>query len=165
MRDACDIACARGYDASGGVDGQVSIEVDPRLAFEQKTIGKAEELKARRPGETAVHQDPATIGLAAIGEVSARAASVNVTLIFGLEPCKAVASRVPVGLELAAQRDLSRISSVASFFVSQIDTEVDDASTRSAGRGQGAQGQGRVRQRPATLPLRAGLLDHRRGTS
>ncbi|GAA1791464.1 transaldolase [Luedemannella flava] len=128
VRDACDIM-RPAYDASDGVDGRVSIEVDPRLAFEtEKTIAEAEELWRLVDRENLFIKIPATVpGLAAISEVLGKGISVNVTLIFSLERYEAVMAAFLSGLELARANghDLSRIGSVASFFVSRVDTEVD----------------------------------------
>ncbi|GAA1760510.1 transaldolase [Luedemannella helvata] len=128
VRNACDIM-RPAYDASGGVDGRVSIEVDPRLAFDtEKTIAEAEELWRLVDRENLFIKIPATLpGLAAISEVLGKGISVNVTLIFSLERYDAVMAAFLSGLELARANghDLSKIGSVASFFVSRFDSEVD----------------------------------------
>ena len=115
--------------ASGGVDGRVSIEVDPRLAHDtDKTILQAIELWKIVDRPNLLIKIPATLaGLPAITAVIAEAISVNVTLIFSVERHKAVMDAYLAGLEAAkeAGHDLSRIHSVASFFVSRVDTEID----------------------------------------
>ncbi|MEV6985488.1 transaldolase [Sphaerisporangium sp. NPDC051017] len=118
------------FDATGGTDGRVSIEVDPRLATEaaEKTVAEARALwwLVDRPN---VHiKIPATLpGLPAITQTLAEGISVNVTLIFSLERYRAVMDAWLTGLEQAkaAGLDLSKIESVASFFVSRFDTEID----------------------------------------
>lgn len=117
------------YDATNGVDGRVSIEVDPRHAFDtQATIDQAVELWESLDRPNVMIKIPATDeGLPAITECLARGISVNVTLIFGLQRYREVLSAFLRGLEKARDTglDLSRIHSVASFFVSRLDTEVD----------------------------------------
>lgn len=128
VRAACDILM-RVWDTSDGEDGRVSIEVDPRLAHDtDATIAQARELWAAVDRPNALIKIPATLaGLPAITEVIGSGISVNVTLIFSLERYLAVVDAYTAGLELAATRghDLSSIRSVASFFVSRIDSEVD----------------------------------------
>jgi transaldolase len=117
------------YDASGGRDGRVSIEVDPRLAHDTRaTVAEARQLAwlVDRPG--VMIKIPATrAGLPAITEVIGEGISVNVTLIFSLERYREVMDAYLAGLEKAAARglDLSAIHSVASFFVSRVDSEID----------------------------------------
>src|SRR6478736_5610913 len=127
-RNACDVL-AKTYEASGGVDGRVSIEVDPRLAHDtDKTILQAIELWKIVDRPNLLIQIPATMaGLPAITAVIAEGISVNVTLIFSVERHRAVMDAYLAGLEKAkeAGHDVSRIHSVASFFVSRVDTEVD----------------------------------------
>lgn len=128
VANACDIF--RGvYDASEGVDGRVSIEVEPGLAFDaQGTITQALELYKLVGRENVMIKIPATKeGLAAIKEVTAHGISVNVTLIFSTARYGEVIDAYFDGLEKAAAKgiDLSKIHSVASFFVSRVDTEVD----------------------------------------
>ena len=117
------------YDATNGVDGRVSIEVEPGLANDAAgTIAQAKELWAKVDRPNAMIKIPATIaGLEAITEVIAAGISVNVTLIFSLERHRAVINAYLAGLEKAkaAGHDLSTIHSVASFFVSRVDTEID----------------------------------------
>ncbi|GAB7144490.1 transaldolase [Mycobacterium riyadhense] len=128
VRDACDVL-ARQWEASDGVDGRVSIEVDPRLAHEtDKTIQQAIELWKIVDRPNLFIKIPATkAGLPAITAVLAEGISVNVTLIFSVERHRAVMDAYLAGLEKAreAGHDLSKIHSVASFFVSRVDTEID----------------------------------------
>ena len=128
MRNACDVL-AKQYEASGGVDGRVSIEVDPRLAHDtDKTILQAIELWKIVDRPNLLIKIPATLaGLPAITAVIAEGISVNVTLIFSVERHRAVMDAYLAGLEKAkeAGHDLSKIHSVASFFVSRVDTEID----------------------------------------
>lgn len=128
VRTACDV-----FDdlaaSSHGEDGRVSIEVDPRLAHDTEgTITQARELWDLVARSNALIKIPATLeGLPAITEVIGSGISVNVTLIFSVERYLAVVDAYEAGLELAAERghDLGAIRSVASFFVSRIDSEVD----------------------------------------
>ncbi|MCV7357933.1 transaldolase [Mycolicibacterium fluoranthenivorans] len=128
VRNACDVL-AKAYEASGGVDGRVSIEVDPRLAHDtDKTILQAIELWKIVDRPNLLIKIPATLaGLPAITAVIAEGISVNVTLIFSVERHRAVIDAYLAGLEAAAEagHDLSKIHSVASFFVSRVDTEID----------------------------------------
>jgi len=117
------------YDATGGVDGRVSIEVSPDLAHDtEATVAQAKELWATVDRPNALIKIPATLaGLPAITEVIGAGISVNVTLIFSLERYAEVIDAYLAGLEKAKEAgiDLSGIHSVASFFVSRVDTEVD----------------------------------------
>lgn len=117
------------YDATDGVDGRVSIEVDPRHAFDtQATIDQAVALWESLNRPNVMIKIPATDeGLPAITECLARGISVNVTLIFGLQRYREVLSAFLRGLEKARDTglDLASIHSVASFFISRLDTEVD----------------------------------------
>lgn len=117
------------YAESGGKDGRVSIEVEPGLAHDAAgTIAEAKQLWAKVDRPNAMIKIPATIeGLEAITEVIGAGISVNVTLIFSLERHRAVIEAYLAGLEKAqaAGHDLSSIHSVASFFVSRVDSEVD----------------------------------------
>src|SRR6202012_4189475 len=128
VRAACDVL-ASVHARTGGLDGCVSIEVDPRLSPDAGATAEMARLLW-----TTVNRDnlyikiPATQeGLAAITEVTSEGISVNVPLIFSLERSRAVRSPYLSGLEQAhaAGRDLSSIRSVASFFISRVDTEVD----------------------------------------
>jgi transaldolase len=128
VRNACDVF-AEVYRSSGGVDGRVSIEVDPRMARDaDKTIQQAIELWKIVDRPNVLIKIPATEpGLPAITAVIAEGISVNVTLIFSVERHKLVMDAYLKGLEKAkeAGHDLSKIHSVASFFVSRVDTEID----------------------------------------
>jgi transaldolase len=128
VRDAADLLRPV-YDATGAVDGRVSIEVDPRLARDTA----ATEATAVRLWETVDRPNvmikiPATVeGLPAITSTLAKGISVNVTLIFSIDRYRAVMDAFLAGLEQAkeAGHDLSVIGSVASFFVSRVDAEID----------------------------------------
>ncbi|WP_427007672.1 transaldolase [Pseudarthrobacter sp. H2] len=128
VADACDLF-APVAAATKGVDGRVSIEVDPRLAWDTAaTITEAKELYGQVNKENVHIKIPATIeGLEAITATLSAGISVNVTLIFSLERYRAVINAFQGGLEQAKENghDLSRIHSVASFFVSRVDTEID----------------------------------------
>ena len=117
------------YDRSGGFDGRVSIEVEPGLAHDAAgTLAQAKELWAKVNRPNAMIKIPATVeGLEAIADTTALGISVNVTLIFSLERHREVINAYLSGLERAkaAGIDLSTIHSVASFFVSRVDTEID----------------------------------------
>ena len=117
------------YDASAGVDGRVSIEVDPRLALEtEKTVAEARQLWWLVDRPNVFIKIPATAaGIPAITATLAQGISVNVTLIFSLERYSEVIDAYMAGLEQAADNghDIATIASVASFFVSRVDTEVD----------------------------------------
>jgi len=117
------------YDATDGVDGRVSIEVDPRIARDTaKTIAEARALWWLVDRPNLFIKIPATEqGLPAITQCLSEGISVNVTLIFALERYGQVIDAFFAGLEQAGQagRDLAAIASVASFFVSRVDTEVD----------------------------------------
>lgn len=128
VRDACDIFQTV-YADTHGVDGRVSIEVSPELAHDtDATIAQAKELHAAVARENVLIKIPATkAGLPAITAAIGAGISVNVTLIFSLERYAAVIDAYLAGLAQAqaAGLDLSKIHSVASFFVSRVDTEVD----------------------------------------
>jgi transaldolase len=117
------------YDITDGVDGRVSIEVDPRIAKDTaKTVAEARALWWLVDRPNLFIKIPATLeGLPAITAALAEGISVNVTLIFSLERYGQVIDAFMAGLEqaLAAGRDISTLASVASFFVSRVDTEVD----------------------------------------
>jgi len=125
---ACDIFLPV-YDRTHGQDGRVSIEVEPTLAFNaEATIAQAKELFTSVGRANVMIKIPATVeGLGAITAVLAEGISVNVTLIFSLERYADVIDAYLVGLEQAQANghDLSTIHSVASFFVSRVDTEID----------------------------------------
>ncbi|MCV7196674.1 transaldolase [Mycobacterium angelicum] len=135
VRNACDVLRPQ-WESSDGVDGRVSIEVDPRLAHDtDKTVQQAIELWKIVDRPNLFIKIPATeAGLPAITSVLAEGISVNVTLIFSVERHRAVMDAYLAGLEKAreAGHDLSKIHSVASFFVSRVDTEVDKRLERNA---------------------------------
>lgn len=128
VRAACDVL-APVYQASGTVDGRVSIEVDPRLAHDvDATVAQAIELWRIVDRPNVLIKIPATTaGLSAITAVLAEGINVNVTLIFSVERYMQVVQAYFDGLDAAARagRDLASIHSVASFFVSRVDTEID----------------------------------------
>jgi len=126
IRWACDVLRPV-YDASAGVDGRVSLEVDPRLARETaKTIAEARALWWLVDRPNLFIKIPATVeGLPAITQCLSEGISVNVTLIFSLERYGQVIDAFMAGLEKASDRDVASLASVASFFVSRVDTEVD----------------------------------------
>jgi len=128
IRDACDVL-RRVYDDGDGKDGYVSFEVDPRLAHDtEATIAEAKRLHGLIDKPNLFIKIPATQeGLPAIEETIAAGIPVNVTLIFSLERHKAVAEAYIRGLQRLADSggDLSKVASVASFFVSRVDTEAD----------------------------------------
>jgi transaldolase len=128
VRQACDVL-RPAYEATSGVDGRVSIEVDPRMAHDtQRTVAEARALwwLVDRPN-LFVKIPAARQGLPAITACLAEGISINVTLIFSLARYGEVIEAFLAGLEQArdAGRDLPGIASVASFFVSRVDTEVD----------------------------------------
>jgi len=133
VRAACDVL-AEVYTTTGGRDGRVSIEVDPRLAFDtDATVANALDLWKTVERPNAMIKIPATeAGLPAITAVLAQGISVNVTLIFGLPRYRAVIEAYLSGLEQAAANghDLATIHSVASFFISRVDTEFDARLTK-----------------------------------
>jgi transaldolase len=123
------------YDSSSGKDGYVSLEVSPELAYEtEKTIAEAKRLFETVNRPNVMIKVPATLaGLPAITELIGCGVNVNVTLIFGLENYKAVAAAYQAGLEKLAQsgpavkggHPIDKVASVASFFISRVDTAVD----------------------------------------
>ena len=138
VRQACDILLDT-WKQTDGVDGRVSIEVPPGLAFDtEATIAAARKLWSAVDRPNALIKIPATTeGAPAISTVLAEGINVNVTLIFGLERYKAVMNAYAEGLERAQANgiDLSTIHSVASFFVSRVDTEVDKRLDASGAEG------------------------------
>jgi transaldolase len=128
VRAAADLF-APVHAATGGVDGRVSIEVEPALAHDAAgTIAQARQLWDEVDRQNVFIKIPATIeGLEAITETIAAGINVNVTLIFSLERHRQVIEAYLAGLEKvrAAGHDISKIYSVASFFVSRVDTEID----------------------------------------
>jgi transaldolase len=117
------------HDASDGVDGYVSLEVAPDLARDRSgTVAAALELHSRIDEPNLFVKVPATAeGVSAIQELIGAGKSINVTLIFGLDRYEEVIEAYIAGLETfaAAGGDVSKVASVASFFVSRVDTEVD----------------------------------------
>ena len=128
VRWACDVM-RPAYDASQGVDGRVSIEVDPRISHDaDRTVAEARALWWLVDRPNLYIKIPATReGLDAITRTLAEGISVNVTLIFSLERYDAVMEAFLAGVEQAKENghDLSTLGSVASFFVSRVDSEVD----------------------------------------
>ncbi|OBI50753.1 transaldolase [Mycobacterium sp. E796] len=128
VRAACDVLRAQ-WENSDGVDGRVSIEVDPSLAHDtDATVAQAVELAKIVDRPNVLVKIPATAeGLPAITAALAKGVSVNVTLIFSAERHRAVMDAYLSGIQAAqhAGADLTQIHSVASLFVSRLDTEVD----------------------------------------
>jgi transaldolase len=128
IRDACDLL-RQVSDDGNGKDGWVSLEVDPNLAHEtQATIDEAKRLHALVDRPNLLIKIPATReGLPAIEETIAAGIPVNVTLIFSLERHREVAEAYIRGLQRLVESggDPARVASVASFFVSRVDTEAD----------------------------------------
>jgi transaldolase len=128
VRAACDLL-APVAERTGGLDGRVSLEVDPRLAHEtQETIDQAHDLWEEVDRPNLFIKIPATVaGLPAITAAIADGISINVTLIFTVERYGGVMNAYASGLErrLDAGHSLPGIRSVASFFVSRVDTEID----------------------------------------
>ncbi len=143
VRWACDVL-REVYDATDGVDGRVSIEVDPRIAHDtDRTVAEARALWWLVDRPNLYIKIPATqAGLPAITQALAEGISVNVTLIFSLERYDLVMAAFLDGLEQARENghDLSRLGSVASFFVSRVDTEVDGR----LGEGHALRGQAAI---------------------
>jgi transaldolase len=127
IRWACDVLRPV-YDQTAGLDGRVSLEVDPRIARDTaKTIAEARALWWLVDRPNLFIKIPATAeGLPAITQCLSEGISINVTLIFSLQRHGEVIDAFMAGLENAAGRDVSQIASVASFFVSRLDTEVDE---------------------------------------
>ena len=128
VQSACDVLRPI-YDATGSVDGRVSIEVDARLAHDTDgAITEARQLWRLVDRPNLFVKIPATkLGLPAIAQCLADGISINVTLIFSLQRYAAVIDAFLDGMEraLMAGRNLSTLTSVASFFVSRVDTEID----------------------------------------
>ena len=128
VADACD-QLRPVWEKSGGRDGYVSIEVDPNLAGDTRaTIAEATQLHEAVARANLLVKIPATdAGVTAIEEMTARGYSINVTLIFSLTRHRQVVEAYLTGLErlLHAGGDPSRVHSVASFFVSRVDSETD----------------------------------------
>jgi transaldolase len=128
IRDACDVL-KPAFDASNGVDGFVSMEVLPSLAYDTEgTFAQAQWIAKEVSKPNLYVKIPATMaGLPAIEDSIAHGTSINITLIFSLERYKAVVEAYLRGLErlVASGGDPSKVASVASFFVSRVDTEAD----------------------------------------
>ncbi|AJK68919.1 transaldolase [Corynebacterium marinum] len=128
VRDACDILLPV-YEATGGQDGRVSIEVDPRISADRAaTISQARQLWSRVDRPNVMIKIPATAeSIPAITDALAEGISVNVTLIFSVARYREVIAAYRTGVQKAAEAglDVSRIHSVASFFVSRLDVEID----------------------------------------
>ncbi|MET0997137.1 MAG: transaldolase [Marmoricola sp.] len=129
VRNACDVLNPV-FEATNGVDGRVSIEVSPAMAHDtEKTLASARELWKEVDRHNLFIKIPATTeGGPAISDTLADGISVNVTLIFGLDRYQGVMESYVAGLEKAKENgeDLSKIHSVASFFVSRVDSEIDN---------------------------------------
>ncbi len=143
------------YEESGGRDGFVSVEVDPGLAHDTAgTIAAARHLHTTIARPNLLVKVPATAeGVPAIRQMVAEGHSINVTLIFSLERYQHVMEAYLDGLEAYAATpgaDLSRVASVASFFISRVDTEIDQrldglaSPAAMALRGKGAVAQGKL---------------------
>ena len=132
VQDACD-QFKPTWEATDGVDGRVSLEVDPGLAHDtDATVAQALQLWRTVGRPNLLVKIPATVaGLAAFTQTLAEGVSVNVTLIFSVQRYRAVIDAYLAGLEQAAARGhrLDRIHSVASFFVSRVDAEIDQRLT------------------------------------
>jgi transaldolase len=128
VRNACDIMLPV-WEATGGVDGRVSIEVTPDVAHDtEATVRQARELWAAVDRPNLLIKIPGTPeGLPAITETLGAGICVNVTLIFGLDQYQGVMEAFVAGIEKARENghDISTLHSVASFFVSRVDTEID----------------------------------------
>ena len=146
VRDACELL-APVHEASGGRDGFVSLEVDPRLARDtDATIAQAGQLWAEVGRPNLMIKIPGTAeGLPAVTASLASGINVNVTLIFGLDRYEAVMAAWLDGLEqaVAAGHDVVRLASVASFFVSRLDSTIDALLAKNGGQ-SAAQLQGRA---------------------
>jgi transaldolase len=144
IRDACDLMRAV-WDGTESLDGWVSLEVDPTLAYEREaTFEQAMRLHAEVERPNLFVKIPATLpGLGAIEDCIAKGKSINVTLIFSLERYAAVAEAYVKGLErlVAAGGDPSKVASVASFFVSRVDTEADRRLEEIGGKATSLAGQ------------------------
>ena len=128
IRDACDVL-RPAYDASGGGDGYVSMEVEPGIAYDtRKSFQQARWIATEVDRPNLYVKIPATApGLPAIEDCIAHGTSINITLIFSLQRYEAVVEAYLRGIErlVAGGGDPSSVVSVASFFVSRVDTETD----------------------------------------
>jgi transaldolase len=142
------------YDEDPGGDGFVSIEVAPALATDtDATIASARYFHERIARPNLLVKIPATVeGLPAVRQMIAESRSINITLIFSIERYDAVIEAYLAGLE-SVQGDLARVASVASFFISRVDTEVDrrleaiGSDEALALRGRAAVAQGKLAYR------------------
>ena len=128
VRDACDVF--RGtHDRTNGADGYVSIEVSPAAANDARaTISEATRLWATVDRPNVMVKVPGTVeGAVAVRQLTANGVNVNITLLFAIEAYKRVIDAYVAGLQdrVQAGKDISKIHSVASFFVSRVDTEID----------------------------------------
>src|SRR5215216_4223029 len=141
IRDACD-AFAPLYEETNGGDGYVSIEVSPFIANDtEKTVAQAEQLWVRVARPNLMIKIPATeAGIPAIRKAIAAGLNINITLIFSLVRYAEVMNAYLSGLEdrVAAGHPIDHIASVASFFVSRVDSKVDPRLTDDALKGQAA---------------------------
>ena len=130
IRNAADILRSV-YEESDGADGYVSLEVNPALAHDsESTIAEARRLFAILERPNVMIKVPATpAGIPAIETLIAEGVNINVTLVFSLEQYEAAASAYVSGLErlAASGGDVKRVASVASFFISRVDSTVDSA--------------------------------------
>ncbi|HEY8704059.1 MAG TPA: transaldolase [Gaiellaceae bacterium] len=128
IRNACDVL-RPAFDKANGNDGFVSMEVEPGIAYDtEKSFDQARWIAKQVDRPNLMVKIPATMaGLPAIEECTAKGTAINITLIFSLERYKAVVEAYLRGLErlVAAGGDPSKIASVASFFVSRVDSEAD----------------------------------------
>lgn len=128
VQQACDVFSGT-WEATNGIDGRVSLEVDPTLARDtEATVAQALDLWKAVDRPNLLVKIPATEpGLPAVTRALSEGVSVNVTLIFSVERYEAVMEAFLAGLEQADRngQELSRIASVASFFVSRVDSEID----------------------------------------
>src|SRR5258707_6344266 len=128
IRDAADVLRSA-YDASNGIDGYVSMEVEPGIAYDtEKTFEQARWIAKEVDRPNLMVKIPATMaGLPAIEDCTAKGTSINITLIFSLDRYKAVVEAYLRGLErlVAGGGDPSNVASVASFFVSRLDSVAD----------------------------------------
>ena len=141
------------YDSSDGTDGFVSVEVDPSLAHDtERTTSSARVLHETIDEPNLMVKIPGTqAGLASIQQMTAEKRSINVTLIFSVDRYRDVMEAYISGLE-QADGDVSRVASVASFFISRVDTEIDnrltevgtEAALALRGKGRPCSSQGRL---------------------
>ena len=128
IQAACDVM-RPAYDASNGADGFISIEVEADLAFDTpNTVTRAQELYAAVDRPNVLVKVPGTKpGIESVRQLTAQGISINVTLLFSVERYHEIASAYVAGMaeRLAAGKPVTGIQSVASFFVSRIDTKVD----------------------------------------